>query len=118
MLEKENMGYKRSKLFLDFHIAGFVYWDGALVAQELKVGDRLDLALEENNPYDPNAVAIFYQDNMLGYVPRDENAQLSQLLYFGHDIFEAVISQVNLEENPARQFRVSVRLKDARTPGE
>ena len=50
---------------------------------------------------------------MLGYVPRDRNEVLSQLLYFGHnDVFECRVLQVNPEENPWKQVRVGVYVTD------
>lgn len=40
------------------------------VLRELRDGDALQLRLHPDNPVDPNAVAIFGGDTMLGYVPR------------------------------------------------
>ena len=102
----------RSRHFLSFCIAGFTYWYGVDVCQQLKVGDRLGLLPEPYNPYDPSAVAIYYMDKKIGYVPRYLNAELSQLLYFGHDIFEAIISQINFEKHPEQQVRVVIRIKN------
>ncbi|MCL2825875.1 MAG: HIRAN domain-containing protein [Eggerthellaceae bacterium] len=106
---------KHTRHFLDFHIAGFAYWDGIELIQQLKVGDSLDLVYEDENPFDPHAVALYREGKKIGYVPQANNAQLFQLLYFGHDIFEATISQIDLEAHPERQLRAVVRLKDART---
>jgi len=103
-----------SRHFLDFHIAGFNYWDGLEFVQELKAGDKLELKAEEENPFDPRAVALCLRGKKIGYVPREYNGTLSQMLHFGHDIFEASISQIDLEKHPERQIRVVIRLKDAR----
>jgi len=71
------------------------------------------LIAESDNPYDPEAVAIFYQDRKIGYVPKDRNTLLSKLLYFGHgDLFESRIQYANRESHPERQFRVVVKIKD------
>jgi len=105
--------YEPSRNYLDFCVAGFTYWEGVFVAQKLKVGDKLDLR-PEDNPYDPNAVALYYQDAKIGYVPRRCNAQLSQLLFYGINAFEAFITQVDLEQSPERQVRVVILVKDAR----
>ncbi|MCL1847724.1 MAG: HIRAN domain-containing protein [Coriobacteriia bacterium] len=98
---------------MDFCIAGFTYWDGAFVLQKMQVGDKLDLQPEEDNPYDPKAVALCYQGIKVGYVPREKNAQISQLLFFGQNPFEAVIAQIDPEAHPERQVRVIIRVKDA-----
>ena len=66
-------------------------------------------------PYDNEAVAIYYKDKKLGYVPKEKNSFLSTLLYYGYgDILEARIQYVNVENHPERQFRVVVKIKDNR----
>jgi len=114
MMKHEPQIDMRSKHVMDFYIAGFTYWEGIFVAQQLKVCDRLELRLECDNPYDPNAVALYYQGNKLGYIPRIYNTEISQLLYFGHENFETIISQIDLEKHPERQVRVAIRLRDVR----
>jgi len=104
---------ERSKHLVDFYIAGFTYWDGPFVAQELKIGDRLSVRHECNNQFDPNAVAIYYRDKKLGYIPRTHNAPISQFLSNGYNIYMAIVTQINLEVHPERQVRVAIRLKDA-----
>jgi len=105
--------YIPSRHFADFHLAGFAYWDGVEVFNDLKVGSRLELRPESDNPYDPEAVAIFYENKKLGYIPRASNAQISQLLHFDNNIFEAFICQIDLDKHPERQIRVVVKLIDA-----
>lgn len=107
--------YEPSLHFLDFHIAGFAYWDGLDVIDELSLGKEVKLISEPDNPYDSEAVVIYYQDKKLGYVPKNKNSLLSKLLFFGHqDIFEARIQYINKETHPERQFRVVVKIKDKR----
>lgn len=104
---------KRSRLFDSFHIAGFQRYDGAFIFNQLGVGTTLSLVPEFDNPYDPEAIALYFGNTMLGYVPRDRNEVLSQLLYYGHnDVFECCVLQVNPEENPWKQVRVGVYVTD------
>lgn len=87
--------YEPSRVLLSFHIAGFQYADGALVLGDLKVGDKLSLCAERDNPHDPEAVAIYYGKTKLGYVPGNEVGPLSLMMYYGHeDVFEARVQQV------------------------
>jgi len=82
--------YEPSRVLLSFHIAGFQYADGALVLGDLKAGDKLTLCAERDNPHDPEAVAIYYGNTKLGYVPGNEVGPLSLMMYYGHeDVFEA-----------------------------
>ena len=110
--------YERSRNLLDCHIAGFTYYDGLDVINELKLGTQVKLKSEPDNPYDHDAVAIYYGDTKLGYVPQAKNSFLSNLLYFGHgDVMEARINSRDLEANPERQFRIVIKIKDKRDGG-
>ena len=65
--------------FINFDIAGFTYWDGTLAFQELIIGTKLQLRREEDNKFAPYAVAIYYKDYKLGFIPRDKNKEISKL---------------------------------------
>lgn len=107
--------YTPSRHFADFHIAGFAYYDGVDVIEQLKPGCELSLAGEPDNPHDPDAVAIMLGKTKLGYVPREANSAISQLIYFGHaDTFEAKVVQYDPETHPSRQVRVAIKVRDAR----
>lgn len=111
----EGFKYEPSRNLMDFHIAGFAYYDGIEVINELALGKKVILIEEPDNPYDPEAVAIYYKDKKLGYVPKDKNSLISKFLYFGHnDIFEALIQYANKESHPERQFRVVIKIRDNR----
>lgn len=107
--------FEPSRHLADFHIAGFAYCDGLQVIEELTLGKPVQLVAEPDNPYDPEAVAIFYKEKKIGYIPKDRNKLFSTLLYFGYsDIFESYIQFVNKEIHPEQQFRVVVKIKDNR----
>ena len=98
--------------FADFHIAGFTYYDGADVFKNLKIGAPLSIKAEPENRYDPEAVAIYYQETKLGFIPRTDNKVIRQFLNLGYtDLFEAKISQITPEAHPEKQIRVVVRIK-------
>ncbi len=106
---------ERSKNYCYFYIAGFKYWDGLFVQSKLKVGQKLRLVPELDNPFDPHAIAIYRKKIKLGFVPRKLNEGLAQLLYFGHgEIFETYVAEVNLDGDPWERVAVSIRVKDAR----
>ena len=107
--------YEPSRSYLDFHIAGFAHHDGLEVIDSLTLGAQVDLCCEPGNPYDTQAVAIYFGETKIGYVPRDDNPFLFQLLYYGHDdIFVARINMVDTAAHPERQFRVAVKIADKR----
>lgn len=103
--------YQKSRNLLDCHIAGFIYYDGLDVIDELVLGAHVSLKLEEDNPYDPEAVAIYFKDSKLGYVPQGRCPELCSLLYYGEDLLEARICSRDSENHPERQFRIVVKFK-------
>lgn len=102
-----------SKFYRTFNVAGFSYYDGLDVVNEMQVGSKLRIEAEPNNPYDPNAVVIFFEDTKIGYVPRGENKEISKFLQLGHtDLFQVFINRKNLEEHPEEQIGVVVKITD------
>lgn len=107
--------YSRSTIADRFHIAGLAYHEAALVLSELKIGDELDMVLEPDNPYDSNAVALYFKDVMLGYIPRDRNQTIAQLTYFGHtDVFDARVVNIKLDAPSYEQVEVGIYIRDKR----
>jgi hypothetical protein len=88
-------------------LAGFRYHAGAGLWRELRVGDRLELEREPDNPHDANAVAVRWRGHKLGYVPRHENAALAWGLERGTPL-RARISALAEHPNPARRVRFEV----------
>ena len=96
------------KVHLDsFHIAGFGFWEGCEAFEHLKIGTRLDLVREEDNPFDPYAVAIYYEDYKLGFIPRGSNHDISKFLDMGLlDIFDVRITRITPDAHPENQVEV------------
>lgn len=94
-----------------FTIAGFTYYEGAMVFRNLKVGKALELRLEADNTFDARAVAIYYKESKLGYVPRSENRIIYKLLkigLIGH--LRATIQKIDSREHPESQVMIVVHL--------
>lgn len=105
--------YNPSRLYAEFFIAGFKYYEGPFVLGKLKTGKKLELVPEFDNPHDPNAVAIYRKGKKIGFVPRVMNETLAQLLRFGHgDVFECRIMQIDKEAAPYNQVRVGIYVVD------
>lgn len=105
--------YTTSKHLADFNIAGVRYWDAALVLSELKPGLSLKLVLESDNPADPNAVALFWNETKLGYVPRACNTLFAQLLRFGHaDVLDCRVLRVDPTQETYEQIHVGIYITD------
>ena len=101
--------------FMDFHIAGFTFANGIDVIEDLVLGAKVKLVSEPDNPHDPHAVAIYFGETHIGYIPRIHTENIWNLLFFGYgDIFVAKISSVFPDNHPEEQFRVTVKIKDNR----
>ncbi|MDR1932564.1 MAG: HIRAN domain-containing protein [Spirochaetales bacterium] len=98
--------------FSHFHIAGFTYYDGVDVFDQLKIGAPLKLTAEPDNKFDPYAVAIYFQNHKLGYVPRDNNEEIHKFLLLGYEeLFAAKVNRVSPDEHPEQQIGVIVKLR-------
>jgi hypothetical protein len=98
----------KRKYFSHFNIAGFTYYEGAIVFEELQIGTILELKSEPDNKFDDNAVAIYYKEHKLGFVPRNNNQAIRSILDCGFNIFEARIQVKRREEYPERQISVII----------
>ena len=90
---------KRSVLIQESPLAGFQFYEGEYVWSSLKVGKDLTLVREADNIHDPNAVAVYFHEEQLGYVPRVENTAIAKMLDRGEHL-EASISKLHLTEDP------------------
>ena len=71
--ELHGRGAERELLIQESPVAGFQYHDGETVWPRLSAGDSLQLLREPANPYDRRAVAVYWGESKLGYVPRAAN---------------------------------------------
>jgi len=99
--------------FSNFNLAGFTYYEGIEVFQELKIGSFLYMKAEPENKYDASAVALYYGKKKLGFVPREENPVIFKFLQLGYtDLFEVRINRISPESQPEKQIGVLVRIRD------
>ena len=103
---------EKRKHYLYCNIAGFMYWDGCEAFGELEVGKKLELVRESENKYDPEAVAIYFKDFKLGFVPRGDNECLSHFLDMGYtDLFEVRVARLCEDAHPDKQVFVNIYIR-------
>lgn len=103
----------KSEYLQSFNIAGFTYYDGALIFQKLKIGKELKLKLEENNRFDRHAVAIYFDKCKIGFIPRNENRIFYKMIKVGlKDKIRVLIQRIQPNENPENQIQVVIHLKN------
>ena len=112
----------KKKFFMDCHLAGRMYHDADEVWDKLNVGTVLQLVLDTDNRYDPNAVAVVFNDKeqeddfCIGYIPRTKNETIAAFLEMGwSDVFECRISKINEDAHPEHQIHLTVKIKRNKT---
>lgn len=110
--------------FLTCCIAGLAYHDADSIMDELQEGDKVVLVRQKDNRYDSNAVAVtlpdgyngnpdeFDFDNILGYIPRECNAQLATMLDMGWtDLLNAEIMEIKHHAAYTDRIRIAVYIR-------
>jgi len=91
-------------------VAGFQFYDGDHLWDQLSIGDVLQLIREPDNPYDENAVEIYWRNKKLGYLPRVENTAIAQMMNQEQEI-TAKISNKRESCNPWERLAIEVWLQ-------
>jgi len=102
---------KNLRHFSHFPLAGFTYYEGALVFSKLQIGTELKLVYEPDNRYNLKAVGVFFGEHKLGYVPRSHNDAIAKFLEMSHQPFVCHIQQLDPAAHPEQQVGVVVFVK-------
>jgi hypothetical protein len=84
-------------------LAGLRHYEAPRVWHEMRVGDRLRLVREADNPHDASAIRVEWRGRKLGYLPRQDNAAAARQLDRGAPLEGRV---VELRENRNRSLRI------------
>lgn len=71
---------KEKKLIYSEYIKGFQFNEGKSFLLKFKKGEVLIMQREPENDYDENAVAIYWNNKKIGYLPVMENVSISNML--------------------------------------
>ena len=88
-------------------LAGYRHHEGATVWGDLRIGDRLQLVREPENPHDASAVRVEWRGRKLGYLPRGDNAVAARQLDRGVALAGRVAV---LHENRNRSRRIELEI--------
>jgi len=89
------------------NIAGLRYYRGIEYLNEIKPDDSLTLKREPLNIHDSRAIAIFWKNTKLGYVPRQHNAAISSIIDAKIEV-QAYIAYINPEQSD--WYKVFIRI--------
>ena len=88
-------------------LAGFQYYGGKILWDEMREGDRLALIREPDNPHDPLAIRVEWRGEKLGYLPRAENGDVARAMDRGTPV-SGRIGRLVEHPNPWKRLRVDV----------
>jgi hypothetical protein len=98
-------------ILLKTHIAGAYFYDAINSGKKMKRGDKLVLKREPRNPYDINAIEIYWKNIKAGYVPKRHNTVLAPMMDQGVELSARIRDMEN--EEPDWQtvyFEASMRV--------
>lgn len=88
-------------------LAGFQFYAGKALWDEMKEGDALALIREPENAHDANAIRVEWRGRKLGYLPRAENRAVAAEMDHGGKV-EARIARLNRHRDPWKRILVEV----------
>ncbi len=98
-------------------VAGFQFSGGPERLAYMSNGDLLDLRREPENPEDPRAIALYHNENKIGFVPKRENKTLSRLLDADMTPLVAEITHLNKDAATWENVRIAIyMLKEKHGP--
>jgi superfamily II DNA/RNA helicase len=96
---------------LESPVRGIPYENNRIViAARVREGDSLTLEAELDNPYDPNAVRVSFEDQQIGYVQRDKAVAISRELQLGKQVI-ARASRVRPADQTSRYPQIEMQIR-------
>lgn len=97
---EQTKGVDRSHMrLLETKIAGTSFIEDRSVFDSLQLGDIVFLDREPSNPYDPMAIVIIDPNGKkLGYIPKDDNTVIGNMLDAGKSIYALILDIVDHEK--------------------
>ncbi|WP_223812025.1 HIRAN domain-containing protein [Geobacillus sp. 46C-IIa] len=92
----------------DFYVAGWRYYEGDQVIQDLKVGDKVHFRLEPENRQDAKAVEVLTDKGCkLGYIPAFYSEFMFNL-FQNNGCYTARIESIHVKAFPQRKVNINV----------
>jgi hypothetical protein len=98
----------RKFYLLQCFVAGFRFHSGMQHLDQMKEGELLDLRREPDNAYDDSAIALYWNELKIGYIPKEENTLLSRLLDAEALEMIAEITHLKKEVRPWENLHIAV----------
>lgn len=99
---------KRKIYLLQCFVAGFRHYKGMELLSEMEVNDFIELRREPENEYDEFAIALYWQQEKIGFIPANYNETIARLLDAEALPLLATITHLNKEVKPWENVEIAV----------
>ena len=99
--------YETGNIFYAGYIDGYQYHKGAQMEHLFKKGTEFSLKPEPENPFDDDAVAIYYDEDRIGFIPPDTNVEIARRIQKGEPL-KARIARIEPQSDPWERVFVEV----------
>ncbi len=89
-------------------VRGFSHYNGPFLIDEINQSGQVALVREPNNKFDKRAIALHFNGQKIGYLPRESNKTISILMDTQMMEFHAEITQVETAAEDWEKIRIAV----------
>ncbi len=99
---------EENHFYLDFFVAGWRYYDGESMIDQLRIGDTVDFTWDPINPKDHKAVLVLTVDGeKLGFIPAFYSGWMFEVIQ-KQCRYEARIEEIHPKAVPHRKVNISI----------
>ncbi len=95
---------------LHTNVAGVYYHSPEEFADAIKEKDTIELKREPNNEYDKFAIALYFQGIKIGFIPKDKNEVMANLMDAGKSFF-GLVTQKGIDDYENLALEVEIFMK-------
>jgi hypothetical protein len=98
---------KNSKIVYEGFISGYQYHKGVHMEHLFGPGTTFSLKHEPENPFDDDAVALYYDNARIGFIPPDNNVEIARRIQKGEPL-TARLTRFEPQSDPWERVYVEV----------
>ena len=104
-------GFKPQHRYLlnKFSVAGFFFYEGPTLLEQMKPVDTLTMKSNTENIEDEYAVQLHFKDTMIGHIPRSDNKHIFRLIEQGKDL-DCTIREIDPDAETWQMCKVKVEM--------
>lgn len=104
-------GINQNKKEFFTEVAGVTYNNSQSRIKSLFIGNELKLVRESQNPYDKNAVAVYSDSGIIGYIPKDLSQTISKYIDEGKSV-SCIITHITGSQYETLGVNVRLNVKN------